>query len=203
MRTGLRQIINDEPDLGVCGEAGNVHEAMQFLAHTTPDVALIDLTLPDGSGLDLIKRIHARNNGMRILVVSMHDESLFSERAIRAGALGYISKQEAADKIIDALRQVLEGKVYLSQQMTERMLSGVMGNRVTHSNESNIDGLSDRELEVFELIGQGLGTSQIAGKLSLSIKTIETHRANIKKKLRLVSNNELILQAMHWSLEQH
>jgi len=203
MRTGLRQIISDEPDLKVCGEAGSVHDAMQFLANTIPDAAMIDLTLPDGSGLDLIKRIHARNIGLRILVISMHDESLFSERALRAGALGYISKQEAPHKIIDALHQILAGKVYLSHPMMERMVAGVMGNRVNISNESTVKGLSDRELEVFELIGRGLGTSQIAARLCLSVKTIETHRANIKKKLHLDSNNELILQAMHWSLEEH
>ena len=202
MRTGLRQLISDEPDFSVCGEADSVREAMQLLADTSPDAAIVDLSLPDGSGLDLIKRIHARNSATRILVVSMYDELLFSERSLRAGAMGYISKQEAPSKVIDALRQVLDGKVYLSPQMTERMLRGVTGTKPKKANESQLDSLSDRELEVFGLIGRGLSTAEIAGKLNLSIKTIETHRANIKKKLHLNTSNELILQAMHWSIEQ-
>ena len=141
MRTGLRQLISDEPDFSVCGEADSVREAMQLLADTSPDAAIVDLSLPDGSGLDLIKRIHARNSATRILVVSMYDELLFSERSLRAGAMGYISKQEAPSKVIDALRQVLDGKVYLSPQMTERMLRGVTGTKPKKANESQLDSL--------------------------------------------------------------
>lgn len=201
VRAGLRQLIADEPDLVVCGEAASVKEAIKLLDSCTPAVAIVDISLTDGSGLDLIKRIHARAPGIRILVASMHDESLFAERALRAGATGYINKQEAAAKVVEALRHVLRGKIYLSQKMTEILLRNATGVRERQAT-SSIESLSNRELEVFELIGRGLGTCNIAEKLNLSIKTIETHRANIKKKLGLATGNELAMRAMQWTLEQ-
>jgi DNA-binding NarL/FixJ family response regulator len=201
VRAGLRQLIADEPDLVVCSEAASAHEAVKLLDSCTPALAIVDISLADGSGLELIKRIHARNPEIRILVASMHDESLFAERALRAGAMGYINKQEAAARVIDALRQVLRGKIYVSQKMTENLLRNATGSRDTQTT-SPIQRLSNRELEVFELIGRGLSTCKIAEKLHLSIKTIETHRANIKKKLGLETGNELALRAMQWSLEQ-
>ncbi|MCO6414131.1 MAG: response regulator transcription factor [Thiogranum sp.] len=201
VRAGLRQLIADEPDLVVCGEAASVQEAIKLLDSCTPAVAIVDISLADGSGLELIRRMHARAPGIRILVASMHDESLFAERALRAGATGYINKQEAAAKVIEALRQVLRGKIYLSQKMTEVLLRNATGVRERQTT-SSIESLSNRELEVFELIGRGLSTCKIAEKLHLSIKTIETHRANIKKKLGLGNGNELALKAMQWTLEQ-
>jgi len=202
VRAGLRQLIGDEPDLVVCGEAATMHEAQRMLEELSPDLSIIDISLPDNSGIDLIKRVHSNDPDARILVASMHDESLFAERALRAGAMGYINKQEAAGKVIDAIRQILKGKIYLSPTMTERFLRN-MSHKRPESSESPIASLSDRELQIFELIGRGLKTGQIAEQLHLSVKTIETHRANIKKKLNLDSGNELVMCAMQWSLEQH
>lgn len=179
-----------------------MHEAQRMLEELSPDLSIIDISLPDNSGIDLIKRVHSNDPDARILVASMHDESLFAERALRAGAMGYINKQEAAGKVIDAIRQILRGKIYLSPTMTERFLRN-MSHKRQESPESPIASLSDRELQIFELIGRGLKTGHIAEQLHLSVKTIETHRANIKKKLNLDSGNELVMCAMQWSLEQH
>jgi DNA-binding NarL/FixJ family response regulator len=201
VRSGFRQLIANEPDLDVCCEAAGIHEALKLLENHSPDLSIIDISLEDGNGLELIKRIHAHYPEIRMLVVSMHDESLFAERALRAGAMGYVNKQQAADQVIDAIRQVLKGSIYLSPQMTEQLLRGATG-KTQHKADSSVYGLSNRELQVFELIGKGISTSQIAGKLHLSIKTIETHRANIKKKLGLHTANELSLKAIQWSLQQ-
>lgn len=196
---GLRELLADEPDLEVCGEAGDVPEAMRQLDAARPDVVVIDLSLKGGHGIELIKMIKARDDRIRMLVSSMHDESLFAERVLRAGAMGYISKQEAADKIIDALRQVLRGEIYLSSRMTRRILQrAVVGKPVEHD---PIENFSNRELEIFEMIGQGLGTKQIASKLHLSHKTVETHRENIKSKLNLANSTELGRRATQWVLE--
>jgi len=200
VRSGLHELIKHEPDLEVCCEAASLQEAVQFLGHHSPDVAILDISLPDGNGLDLIKRLRIRNPDTRILVLSMHDETLLAERALRAGALGYINKEEAAENIVSAIRQILKGKTWMSQRMTEHLLrAGAPG--TSESFTSPVDCLSDRELEVFELIGRGLGTGDIAGKLHLSVKTIETHRANIKKKLYINSGSELTRRAMQWSLD--
>ena len=199
VRTGFAQLIGDCPDLEVCGEAGDMAEALKQVDATHPDLAIIDLSLAGGSGLDLIERIKSRNKDILMLVASMHDETLYAERVLAAGARGYVNKQEAQDRIIQAIRHVLAGKVYLSQQMTDRLLSGMVD---AGSEKRDIDNLSNRELQVFELIGQGVATGQMAEQLNLSAKTIETHQAHIKKKLGLGSAHELTQRAIRWVMEQ-
>jgi len=199
VRTGFSQLIGDCPDLEVCGEAGDMAEALKQVDATSPDLAIIDLSLAGGSGLDLIERIRSRNKDILMLVASMHDETLYAERVLAAGARGYINKQEAQDSIIRAIRQVLSGKVYLSQEMTDRLLSGMVD---ANGEKRDIDSLSNRELQVFELIGEGVSSSQIAEQLNLSIKTIETHQAHIKKKLGLGSAHELNQRAIRWAMDQ-
>jgi len=199
VRTGFAQLIGDSPDLEVCGEAGDMAEALQMVETTRPDLTIIDLSLAGGSGLDLIERIKARHKQVLMLVASMHDETLYAERVLAAGARGYINKQEAQDRIIEAIRTVLGGKVYLSRAMTERLLNGM----VDHDGEKrDIDSLSNRELQVFELIGQGTSAGQMAKQLNLSVKTIETHQAHIKKKLGLSSAHELTQRAIRWVMDQ-
>jgi DNA-binding NarL/FixJ family response regulator len=199
VRTGFAQLIGDCADLEVCGEAGDMAEALRQIDATSPDLAIIDLSLASGSGLDLIERVRSRNKDILMLVASMHDETLYAERVLAAGARGYINKQEAQDSIIRAIRQVLSGKVYLSQQMTDRLLSGMVD---SNGEKRDIDSLSNRELQVFELIGEGVSSSQIAEQLNLSIKTIETHQAHIKKKLGLGSAHELNQRAIRWVMDQ-
>jgi DNA-binding NarL/FixJ family response regulator len=199
VRAGFAQLIGDTPDLEVCCEAGDMASALQLLDSNTPDLAIIDLSLAGGSGLDLIEHIKARNTNTLMLVASMHDESLYAERVLAAGAHGYINKQEAQEKIILAIRQVLNGKVYLSERMTERILS----NMVSGSDDKHgINSLSNRELQVFEMIGQGIAPGKMAKQLNLSVKTIETHQAHIKKKLGLTSAHKLTHRAIRWVLEQ-
>jgi DNA-binding NarL/FixJ family response regulator len=199
VRAGFAQLIGDTPDLNVCGEAGDMASALQLLNSITPDLAIIDLSLAGGSGLDLIEHIKARNSEILMLVASMHDESLYAERVLAAGARGYINKQEAQEKIIQAIRQVLKGKVYLSELMTERILN----NMVSHNDDKHgIVALSNRELQVFEMIGQGLAPGKMAKQLNLSVKTIETHQAHIKKKLGVTSAHKLTHRAIRWLLEQ-
>lgn len=199
VRAGFAQLIGDSNDLEVCGESANMADGLNLVESLAPDLAIIDLSLAGGSGLDLIKHIRARGHQVLILVASMHDELLYAERVITAGAQGYINKQEAQDKIIPAIRQVLRGKQYLSQRMTERFEESP--NATTH-NKRDIDALSNRELQTFELIGQGMAASDIALHLNLSIKTIETHQAHIKNKLGLASAHELAHRAIRWVLEQ-
>ena len=199
VRAGLAQLIGDCPDLEVCAEAADMAEALKQIDNTNPDLAIIDLSLAGGSGLDLIEHIKSRNRNILMLVASMHDEMLYAERVLAAGARGYINKQEAQESIIRAIRQVLGGKVYLSEAMTERMLSGMVD---AGPEKRDIDSLSNRELQVFELIGQGVPSGQIASQLNLSIKTIETHQAHIKKKLGLGSAHELNQRAIRWIMDQ-
>lgn len=203
VRAGFHQLIAEEPDLSVCGEASNQREALQIVKKTVPDVTIIDISLRSGSGLDLIKRLHAKDPAIRILVASMYEDSIFAERALKAGASGYINKREAPSNILNAVRQVLKGEVYLSPKMTEHMQ--VRNNDHAEAppqpaEYSVVNKLTDREVEVFDLIGRGLSTNQIADKLHLSVKTIETHRAHIKEKLNIHSNNLLVLRAMQWTL---
>ena len=199
VRAGFAQLIGDCPDLEVCGEAGDMAEALRQIDGNPPELAIIDLSLAGGSGLDLIEHIKSRDPGILMLVASMHDETLYAERVLAAGARGYINKQEAQDSIIRAIRQVLSGKVYLSEAMTERLLIGMVDARV---DKRDLALLSNRELQVFELIGQGVASSQIASQLNLSIKTIETHQASIKKKLGLSSAHELNQRAIRWVMGQ-
>jgi DNA-binding NarL/FixJ family response regulator len=202
VRDALTIRLAREPDLKVCGEAGDVAEALRVLEATNPDVAVIDISLQGGDGIDLIKRIRVRNDSVRLLVWSMYSESLCAERALRAGALGYINKGQATDQIIVAIRRVLQGKVYLSEAMSERLLHRVVGEGTESIADSPVETLSDRELEVFRLIGQGLKNQEMAGQLHLSTKTVETYRDRIRLKLNLRTSVELGRYALLWVLEK-
>jgi DNA-binding NarL/FixJ family response regulator len=201
VREALTIRIAGQPDLVVCGEAADSTEALQLAAATDPDVAIIDIALKMGNGIDLIKRLKARNTKVRAIVWSMYSEDLYAERALRAGAMGYINKTEASGKIIDAIRQVLAGKVYLSAGMSERLVNRAVGQAIPDSGRLPIDTLSDRELDVFRLIGQGLRTQEIATQLHLSVKTVETYRDRIRQKLDLSDGTKLARCALQWMLE--
>lgn len=197
VRQGLTELIDQEADLSVCAVAESVPEALQAIAAEHPDIAVVDLSLHDTSGLELIKDIKAQGSPTPILVLSMHDETLYAERALRAGARGYIMKEEATERVMTAIRKVLSGEVYLSERMSARLLSKLVDGPAT-TGSSPVERLSDRELQVFELIGRGTGTRQIAEGLHLSVKTIETHREHIKTKMGLANNSELVQHAIQW-----
>ena len=201
VRNGLRQLLETESDFIVSAEAESISQAINILEKTVPDVVIIDLSLPDGNGLELIRRIAIRHPEIGILVSSMHDEDLFAERAFLAGANGYINKQEASEKVILALRQILNGETYMSEKLSAKRILEQTNGADNHRNQTAEEQLSNREIEVFELIGHGMSTSEIAAKLHLSIKTIESHRANIKTKLGLTSSGELIRSAVQWTLD--
>jgi DNA-binding NarL/FixJ family response regulator len=200
VRRGLAEVISREPDLETCGEAGDVQEALLEVERTHPDVVVVDLTLKTGHGIELIETLKGRDPRLKMLVSSMHDEMLFAERVLRAGAMGYVSKQEPPDTLLRAVRQVLRGDVYLSPRMTSRMLHRVATGNAAQ--EDPVHGLSNRELEVYEMIGQGLTIQQIAVRLHLSPKTVETHREKVKQKLNLKSSAELNRRAVQWVLER-
>jgi len=201
LRRGVAEIIATKPELSPCGEAAGAAEAFTEIEKSSPDLVLIDLSLEEGSGLALIKEIKARFPNVKMLVYSMHDETLFAERALHAGASGYVRKQEKIETVLEAIQHVLQGNVYLSDTMTRRMLNKHVGAEYEPS-EDKISQLSDRELQVFEMIGEGLGTRQVAEKLHLSIKTIESYRESIKRKLDLATSNELTRHAVQWLLER-
>lgn len=201
VREALVSRIGRQPGLEVCGEAADMGEALRLVADTRPDLVVIDISLKTGSGIDLIKRIKALDDGVRMLVWSMHSESLYAERALRAGALGYINKDQATDKIVEAIQRVMDGKVYLSDAMAEKMLHRSVGGGRKEVARSPLDALADRELEVFRLIGQGVKTAEIAERLHLSIKTVETYRDRIRQKLDLSDGTELAHYATQWLLE--
>jgi DNA-binding NarL/FixJ family response regulator len=202
MRQGLAQLINHEPDLSACGEADTVAQALKLINAAKPDLVLADISLPDRNGLELIKDAQALHPGLPVLVVSMHDESLYAERVLRAGGRGYIMKQEGGKLLMQAIRHVLSGQIYVSAKMSAKILEIFSGHRadVAHS---PVERLSDREFEVFQLIGQGKGTRQIAEHLHLSIKTVEVHRANIKHKLELEHGTDLVRYAIRWTEVQN
>jgi DNA-binding NarL/FixJ family response regulator len=201
VRSGLRLLIDCEPDLTVCGEAANITDAMRLLESQKPDLLIVDLSLKESSGLELIKRIKSKNLDVKMLVSSMFEESLYAERVLSAGALGYVHKQEGMERVIEAIRCVLSGRVWLSTAMSDRMLRRMTTSQ-TPSTQSPVHALSDRELEVFEQIGRGHATKDIARQLHLSIKTVESHREKIKAKLGLKSGSELSRAAVQWVLEQ-
>jgi len=201
VREALALRIGRQADLEVCGEAADTSEAVRLAAETQPDVAVVDISLKTGDGLDLVKRIKDRDDHIRVLVWSMHSESLYAERALRAGALGYITKDQATDRIVEAIRRVLAGKVWLSEAMAERLLQRSVGTGRTEVARSPVDALADRELEVFRLIGQGVKTAEIAERLHLSVKTIETYRDRIRQKLALDDGTKLTHYATQWVLE--
>jgi DNA-binding NarL/FixJ family response regulator len=196
-REGLVRIINQEADLVVSGEAGDAAEALERIDASRPDLVVIDISLDGMNGLELVKSLRDRRPETRLLVVSMHPESLYAERALRAGANGYIMKRESGRTLLAAMRHVLDGKTHVSQELNELILRRVSdpGRRV---GGSAVERLSDRELEVFQLIGQGFGTRQVAETLNVSMKTVETHREHIKEKLGVDSTSELVRRAIHW-----
>lgn len=201
VRRGLTQLIREEPDLNVVGEASGACEGFDVVQRLRPDLATIDLSLKEGEGIDLIRRIKTFDKTIRILVISIHDESLYAARALKAGARGYINKEEAMSEVLTAIRRVLKGKIYLSETMRERLTDPLTGDH--HPGEHTPeDRLTNRELAIFRLIGQGHSTAQIAAHLHLSVKTVESHRENIKHKLNLDNSTQLTRQAVRWVLEQ-
>jgi len=196
VREMLAQVINREPDMVVCGEAEDRGGALEVIAREQPGLAIVDLTLKRSNGLDLVKDLHVMHPRLLVLVLSMQDETLYAERVIRAGAHGYITKQEATRKILDAIREVLAGKVYLSAGMSADILSRMLGK--SKGAIRSLEVLSDRELQVFDLVGQGFGTRQIAEQLSLDVKTVETYRSRIKEKLEIRDSSELLRKAIAW-----
>lgn len=194
---GLAMLIDQQEDLEVCGRSSRAEDALPAIASLDPDVVIVDLSLQGSSGLSLIKDLHVRHPKLPILVLSMHDEVLFAERALRAGALGYVMKQESSNALLGALRRVLVGEVHLSERMSQGVLKSVARSGVSRE-KSPIRRLSDRELEIFELIGRGLKTGEIARRLHLSVKTVQTHRAHIKEKLHLSDSAKLAVRAAKW-----
>jgi DNA-binding NarL/FixJ family response regulator len=197
VRQGLAELVNHEDDIEVCGQAEDAHQAMKAIKEFKPDMAIVDISLKETSGMELIKDLNSQYPNLPVLALSMHDESLYAERALRAGARGYIMKAEATEKVIMAVRKILGGEIYISDKMASKMMRKLVGGNKDVST-SPVERLSDRELEVFQLIGKGYGTRQISERLFLSIKTIETYRAHIKEKLNLADAAELLQYAIQW-----
>jgi DNA-binding NarL/FixJ family response regulator len=203
LREGLAMVINQEPDLLVCGEAADAPQAIQAVAALQPDAVIVDLSLTSGSGLELIKDVRAQHPDLLMLVLSLHDEELYAERVLRAGARGYIMKRASTTELLVALRKVLSGDVYLSERMASLIVTQAVGKRETPANEGPLSSLSDRELEVFQLLGEGHGTRKIARELGLSMKTVSCYRQNIKSKLHLNDATELLHHAVQWTTNLH
>jgi len=197
VRLGIRQMLGAEADLAVCGETESADEAKQLIESLHPDLAIVDLSLAEGSGLGLIRSLRESAPSLPVLVLSMHDEALFAERVLRAGARGYIMKREAITGLVGAIRQVLSGRIYVSEGISQTVL-GRLGHE-SATPENPLAGLTDRELEVFDLIGRGLSTAAIADQLAVSVKTIETYRSNLKAKLNLKDAGDLIRFAATWT----
>ncbi len=202
IRVGVTALLSRQTDLEVCGEAIDVDEAIEQVVRLQPDLMILDMSLRSGTGLDVIKRLRqtSSSNGTRILVHSMYEDSVYAERVLHAGANGYVNKGESPDVLLTAIRRILSGKVYLSPQMTDRMLERSVGQR-PHVGVDPIQQLTDRELEIFRMIGEAVPTREIAEQLFLSVNTIETHRSNIKKKLGVSNAPELSQRAVKWVLE--
>jgi DNA-binding NarL/FixJ family response regulator len=201
VRQGLALLINQEPDLAVCGAAEEMQSALAAINAVRPDILIVDISLNGPDGLELLKTIRITMPRLPVLILSMHDESLYAERALRAGANGYIMKQEATEKVLVALRRILSGEIYVSDRIANSMMRHyVRGANL--SEHSSISELTDRELEVFRLIGEGHGTRQIAEALHLSVKTVESYQAHIKEKLSLRSARELVQHAVQWNVRE-
>ena len=198
VREWLTNLINQQSDLIVCGESEAAPQALQAIGQVKPDVAIVDISLKDSSGIDLIKSLKEAHPSLLILVLSMHDEMHYAERALRAGASGYIMKRETTRKVVDAIRRLLEGKLYISEKVAE-LIAGRFVTGKRSEGKSVIEMLSDRELEVFEMLGQGQGTRQIAEKLRVSVKTVQAYCARMKEKLNLDSATELLREAIRWN----
>jgi DNA-binding NarL/FixJ family response regulator len=201
-REGLRQMMEREPGLRVCGEAADAAEAVRLIAESEPDLVIVDISLGTSSGIDLIKTLKADHGELPLLVLSMHDESLYAERALRAGAMGYVMKHEPPKVVRAAIQRVLGGAIYLSEKMSTTLLTKLMRGDV-EAERSPVSLLSDRELEVFRLLGQGKGSRRIAQELGLTIPTINSFRARIKEKLGLEDSTALLLSAIHWVQAQN
>jgi DNA-binding NarL/FixJ family response regulator len=197
MRHGLAQLIRAEKGLTICGESGTAREALKAVADLRPDLVILDLTLPDKNGLELLKDIQALHPGTLCLVLSMHDETVYGERVLRAGARGYIMKESAAEHLVTAAHKVLSGGIYVSDAMAGRLLE-LLAKGTSRSGHSAIESLTDRELEVLELIGKGRATKIIADSLNISPRTVEAHRANLKQKLNLTDGAALVRFAVQW-----
>jgi DNA-binding NarL/FixJ family response regulator len=197
LRAGLGKLINQEADMMICGEAEDGPTAFDLAGTLNPDIAVIDISLKGSNGIELVKNLKARYPDLPTLVLSMHDESLYAERALRAGSLGYIMKEEAIEQVLVAIRKVLQGEIFLSEKMKGKMLQQMASGKGKVIS-SPIEQLTDRELEVFRLIGEGCSTRQIAGQLHLSVRTVEAYREYIKSKLNLKNDTELVQHAFHW-----
>jgi DNA-binding NarL/FixJ family response regulator len=197
IRKGIVSLIDDQEDLVICGQAEDAPEALKAISETKPDIVVLDISLKSSSGIELMKSIKAQYPKLPVLILSMHNEELYAERALRAGAVGYIMKREASENLLTAIRHVLDGQIYVSDKISKRLLRKLSRGKADVV-ASPIDNLSDRELEVFQMIGQGYGTRQIAEKLYLSVKTIETYRTHIKEKLNLANADELRQYAIQW-----
>jgi DNA-binding NarL/FixJ family response regulator len=200
IREGLAAQIATQPNLHLCGEAEDVGDAITRIMEAEPDLVIVDISLKNGNGIDLVKRLKAKDPSLVILVWSMHPENLYAERALRAGARGYVNKSRSASQIMEAVQTVLDGKTYISPEMSEKLLDRVVGGGQKELEASSVEGLTDRELETFELLGQGMTTQQIASKMHVSRKTVETYRARIKEKMGLTNAVELIQHAVQWVL---
>jgi DNA-binding NarL/FixJ family response regulator len=196
VREWLANLINQQPDLSVCGETESAPAALSALSAAQPDLLIVDINLKNSSGVELIKDLKKLHPDVPVLVLAMHDESLYAERAFRAGARGYVNKRESAQKMIEAIRRVLDGKLYVSEKTAEILAGKSMGGRAI--TKSSVELLSDRELEVFDKLGQGIGTRQIAEDFRVSVKTIQAYCARIKEKLNLNSATELLREAVRW-----
>jgi DNA-binding NarL/FixJ family response regulator len=203
VRERLAELIGQEPDMEVVGEAEDAFEALDAVEEFVPDVAVVDITLKDTYGIELIKDLKNRHPKLPVLVLSMHDESLYAERALRAGAKGYLNKQEASRKVITALRQVLAGGVFVSDKLAASILQKLTGSKSsTTAGGTPVDVLTDRELEVFQLLGGGRGVKEIANALNVSVKTVEAHREHIKRKMNFKSSAELLRYAIEYTLRE-
>lgn len=198
-RYGIARLLQEEPDLCCCGEAGSIRDALKMIERRKPHLMLVDISLPEGHGLEFIKDLRALHPTLPVLVVSMHDETLYAERVLRAGAQGYIMKSEGGAKLVHAIRQVLQGRIYLSEEMSGRLMAKFTGHR---GNESELGQLTDREFEVFTLLGQGLTAKEIGQRLHVSVKTVETHRLHLREKLHIKTGPALIKYAMRWAGSQ-
>jgi len=196
-RLGIKELINHEPDLAVCAEAEDVDTARALINAFQPDMVIIDITLKKSNGMDLIKEINSYHKTMKMLVLSMHDELLYAERSLQAGAQGYIMKQETSKSIVKAIRHILQGNIYVSDNIMSNLLNRVRTGQDTFE-KSPVENLSDRELEVLRMIGQGRSTGEIADEMNLSVRTISTYRERIKEKLQLKNSAELVRYAVHW-----
>lgn len=201
VREWLTNLLNQQPDFQVCGETGNAPEALQHITGARPDIAVVDLMLASGSGIELIKSLRASQPNVAVLVLSMHDEKLYAERALRAGAGGYIMKSEATQKVIQAIRTVLAGKIHVSPALASLLTQKLIGGK-PDAKTLPVEQLSDRELEVFQLLGRGYSTRQISDHLHVGFKTVQSYSARIKEKLNLTNINELMREAIRWQEQQ-